>query len=522
MHSSGGDSLEGKRISERYRIKQVRKWTQNTVFCSAEDMAEARLVDLILINSEAIGELASFQKKMTGKLKLKHKNIRRIISFGTAADGEQFIALKTQDTKTLKSRLESKSLSLKQSIDLILQLIDGLIYIQGMSEPASLPYPAGITLSPAAKTVLKLNPLELGEQILPFELIREYDLSSLERALYTAPECLKGAAVTQKSQIYAVAVILYELITAKALYEADDLVELESQHLSVAPKRFHERRPDLYFEPRLEAVVLKALEKDPVNRQASLRHLKFELQEAISPYPYLFKLQRSALAASCLLVILGLSFASLNLLRHQDPAFVAKHETQIASQALESFKEAYSESLPEETSAPQHVVSEIKTTKPPMKEISPNLAASFLEAFKHPDMEKMPEHVVRLGSLKLSGSQQKVLKAGDYCCEKIELSDNAQLLNKGKVRLWLLPTSSDNPSFIMSGASRLSSSGISEQLKIFDAGGAAIKISGKSKLKADVVAPLVLLDAFDDACIEGKFISNGQRLNDRARFVGGE
>jgi serine/threonine-protein kinase len=108
--------------------------------------------------------------------------------------------------------------------------------------------------------------------------ITDFGLASLERTIedgeirsgtpaYMAPEQLKGREVTVKSDIYALGLVLYELFTGKQAFDAATPTELARLHSDSAPSR-----PSSHvegFDPAVERVILRCLEKEPSQRPAS-------------------------------------------------------------------------------------------------------------------------------------------------------------------------------------------------------------------------------------------------------------
>jgi eukaryotic-like serine/threonine-protein kinase len=90
--------------------------------------------------------------------------------------------------------------------------------------------------------------------------------SIMGTAQYLSPEQAQGYAVSAASDIYSVGVILYELLTGVVPFEGDTAVAIAFKQVSATPRPPSELNPAL--PPSLDAVVLRALAKDPVERFA--------------------------------------------------------------------------------------------------------------------------------------------------------------------------------------------------------------------------------------------------------------
>jgi serine/threonine protein kinase len=97
-------------------------------------------------------------------------------------------------------------------------------------------------------------------------------------ASYMAPEQALGQSVDGRADLYALGVLLYELTTGRLPFVGDDPLTVISQHVhaAVVPPRM--LRSDL--PPRLEAVILRLLEKNPANRFASAKEVRAALTDS--------------------------------------------------------------------------------------------------------------------------------------------------------------------------------------------------------------------------------------------------
>lgn len=93
---------------------------------------------------------------------------------------------------------------------------------------------------------------------------------------YIAPEQAQGRAATPQSDIYALGVVLYEMLTGRLPFTGDNPVAVAMKHISEPappPRRYNPQIP-----AALEAIILRALAKDPAQRQQSALELAEELQ----------------------------------------------------------------------------------------------------------------------------------------------------------------------------------------------------------------------------------------------------
>lgn len=95
---------------------------------------------------------------------------------------------------------------------------------------------------------------------------------------YMAPEQIQGKVVPA-SDIYAIGVVLYEMLTGRPLFEADNYIGVLVKHMYQQPRPLREINPQL--SPELEYVVMRALHKDPVRRYQHPADLRQGLLQAL-------------------------------------------------------------------------------------------------------------------------------------------------------------------------------------------------------------------------------------------------
>jgi tRNA A-37 threonylcarbamoyl transferase component Bud32 len=109
---------------------------------------------------------------------------------------------------------------------------------------------------------------------------------------YMSPEQLgeleEGESLDGRADLYSLGVVLYEMLTGVPPFVARTTNGYIIKHLTEPPRTFHEANPDLELPPRLEAVVLRALEKNRENRWASARQFADALAPFASPTKRVF------------------------------------------------------------------------------------------------------------------------------------------------------------------------------------------------------------------------------------------
>jgi hypothetical protein len=104
---------------------------------------------------------------------------------------------------------------------------------------------------------------------------------SIGSPCYMSPEQITTPQnIDSRTDVWSLGVVLHHLLTDALPFEGSSIIEVISHVLSAAPKSLHEARPQLDFDPELEAIVARCLEKKPEARYQTMA----ELAEALSAY----------------------------------------------------------------------------------------------------------------------------------------------------------------------------------------------------------------------------------------------
>ncbi|MEK7485160.1 MAG: serine/threonine-protein kinase, partial [Planctomycetota bacterium] len=104
-------------------------------------------------------------------------------------------------------------------------------------------------------------------------------------AHYLSPEQIRGAnsEIDERSDLYSIGICLYKLVSGRYPYEAQTLPDLFQKILTATPAPLHRREKKIH--PDLEAIIFKAIEKDPSQRYFNANHLKKDLAHFLNGYP---------------------------------------------------------------------------------------------------------------------------------------------------------------------------------------------------------------------------------------------
>src|SRR5919205_2775870 len=99
-------------------------------------------------------------------------------------------------------------------------------------------------------------------------------------AQYLSPEQARGEGVDARSDVYSAGCLLYELVTGTPPFTGDSPVAVAYQHVREDPKTPSSINPEI--PPSLDAILLKAMSKNPANRYQSAADMRSDLLRAIA------------------------------------------------------------------------------------------------------------------------------------------------------------------------------------------------------------------------------------------------
>ncbi len=223
------------------------------------------------------GARARFHKEALALARLNHPNIATVHEFGSQ-NGVDFLVTEYIPGVTLNTKLLAGALPEPEAVHLAVQLALGL---EGAHEQGVVHRdlkPGNLRLS--AKGQLKVLDFGLAK------LARSVDASLPTESLgqnpilsgtlpYMSPEQVRGQHVDERSDIWAAGAVLYEMVTGQRPFPERHPPQLIDDILRQAPRPPSAVNPQVT--PGLEAIILKALDKDPERRYQSARELRVDL-----------------------------------------------------------------------------------------------------------------------------------------------------------------------------------------------------------------------------------------------------
>jgi eukaryotic-like serine/threonine-protein kinase len=275
------DSLIGTLFDGRYRIERKLGAGGMADVYLAEDQELGRGVAIKILNGRHANDgqfIERFRREAKNAAALNHPNIVSIYDRGEAED-TYYIAMEYLDGRTLKELIVGHGQApVRVAVEYARQILSALRFAHrhGIVHRDIKPHNVLVDREGRVKVT------DFGIARAGTSQMTETG-SIVGTAQYLSPEQARGGEVDQRSDLYSLGVVLYELLTGKTPFEGDTPVEIAMKHLSNTPQAPSELRPDI--PPELDMVVLRALAKDPDERYQSADEMEGDLDRVARGAP---------------------------------------------------------------------------------------------------------------------------------------------------------------------------------------------------------------------------------------------
>jgi len=214
-----------------------------------------------------------FKREQDIGLALDHPGVMKV--FGDANRSQIYMVMEWVDGRLLRQILtQEKKLPRERAIKIALGILDALGYIHSHGIVHRDLKPENIMVSPDDQ--IKLIDFGIAGQ----EGARRLTFAKLSQVMgtpdYISPEQVKGKRGDGRSDIYALGVMFYEMLTGKTPFQGPNPFAIMNDRLLNNP--IPPREVDPTLSPELQEIIYRALERDPKNRYASAHEMALDLQ----------------------------------------------------------------------------------------------------------------------------------------------------------------------------------------------------------------------------------------------------
>jgi len=282
------DPLLGSVLLEQFRIdEQIGTGGMGTVYRAHQTTVGRDVAIKVLRPELARDEQAvfRFEREARVAISLDHPNLVRVFLSGRLGDGRLYIVMELLEGRSLAEELEdSDLLSLERALIIIMKLCAGLgaVHAAGIVHRDIKPENVYLVRRGRDEDFVKLVDFGIA-RVLQAEGIGPTTTQSgrvFGTATYISPEAATGGETDQRSDIYSLGVLTYQLLTGTLPFEGKTAGAVLMQHVHQEPPMLQTRGQGARVPDDLAQVVMRALSKDPAARQQNLAAFLDSLAEA--------------------------------------------------------------------------------------------------------------------------------------------------------------------------------------------------------------------------------------------------
>lgn len=282
------DPLIGRAIDGRFHVTRlIARGGMGKVYLAEQAPLGRRCAVKVLDpNSDADPEFCRrFYREASTAARLTHPNTVTVFDYGRTSDDIYYIAMEYLEGKTLHRTIRDEmGLEEPRVISIASQIC------RSLREAHSI----GIIhrdLKPANVLLVRHGDEQDFVKVLDFGLVKQLGESPDDQLTqtglfmgspkYMAPEQIHGHAVDARTDVYALGVMMFEMLTGRVPFERPTNVGVLMAHVSERPPRLADVKPGIVVSRALEDVVMRCLEKQPDDRVASMSDLLAELRKSV-------------------------------------------------------------------------------------------------------------------------------------------------------------------------------------------------------------------------------------------------
>ena len=277
---------EGDVIAGKYRVERVLGVGGMGVVVAAThlDLEQRVALKFLLPQAAASTDVAArFLREARAAVKIHSEHVAKVIDVGTTPDGAPYMVMEYMDGEDFEQILSRGGpLPIEDTVGYALEACEAIAEAHALGVVHRDLKPANLFLAKRSNgpPIVKVLDFGISKSMLDTSKAQLTKTSAIMGSpLYMSPEQMASArSVDTRSDIWAIGVVIYELLSGRAPFVAESMPELIAAVLQAQHAPLATLRPEVSSE--LDAVVQRCLEKDPARRFASVA----ELAEALAPF----------------------------------------------------------------------------------------------------------------------------------------------------------------------------------------------------------------------------------------------
>jgi serine/threonine-protein kinase len=312
----------GAQVDHYHIIRMLGQGGMNRVYL-ARDVSNQQEVVLKFPNDALIGNIAVFERyRREAEIgnRLHHPYVQHLLNTDEKRSQEYLVVeyIKGQNLRAVLEEHAPNSLPVAKAVRITLQICDAMVYCHEQGIFHRDLKPENVMLQEDGNIKI----IDFGIALL--EGARRVTWRGLSGTVgtpdYMSPEQLKGERGMAGSDIYAIGVMLYEMLCGQTPFEGENIFAIMNQHVSQDPPSILLRNPQV--SPALATVVMRAIRRDQEKRYRSMSTFLHDLRnlEEVMPVRYepeaprLNRTGRTAITATLFIIVIFLLIIALGFL----------------------------------------------------------------------------------------------------------------------------------------------------------------------------------------------------------------
>jgi serine/threonine-protein kinase len=222
---------------------------------------------------------ARFSREADVQARLRHRNVAALLGNGVTDRQEPYLAVELLRGKSLRSVIKNEGrVSPVRAASYAWQCLSGLSAVHSAGILHRDLKPANIMLEPSRGPVDRVVLIDFGFATFESAVKLTQQGTVVGSLTYIAPERLRGEKTDGRADLYAIGIILFELLVGEPPFVADDDFSLIDMHVHEEPVRLCTVDPAL--PSALDELIARALEKNPRDRYPDAATMAGELERA--------------------------------------------------------------------------------------------------------------------------------------------------------------------------------------------------------------------------------------------------
>jgi len=289
----------GTTLGDRYRIDAlIGEGGMGRVYSAEHVLMRKRLAIKVLHRElTTMPEVvARFEREAMAAANIDHPNVAAATDFGKLPDGAVFLVLEYVQGKSLRDEIAGGPIAAERALHITRQIASGLGSAHALDIVHRDLKPENVMLvekggDPDFVKVLDFGiaKVPIGEVPHPTSTPAHTPITKAGMVFgtpeYMAPEQALGQTVDGRADLYALGVILYEMLSGSRPFSSQSQVGILGQQLSKSPPNISDRAPGIAVPPAVEAVAMKLLQRESSERYGTASEVVDVINRLLAPIP---------------------------------------------------------------------------------------------------------------------------------------------------------------------------------------------------------------------------------------------